>query len=269
MAPAGSFHCQRLIDISGRGPGIGNVGDEGVSGLERLPCRILDSQVERFAGDQSFRWTGRYLSQPFLHRHVVRRARSHEAVGFAFRFDFDLLQARFFRGASVYAGEDQKSDESDGQRMFGHVSSASRASISKLIAPLKRPGLVFCVLDSTRDESALEHSALVARKCAGQSDRGPPGERLVSGTVSQAKPPRRLYRAGSLRLSFQSDEGTITGSALTKKRALVNLGISYAARYVGLGAGLAVFLLQRGREVKVEPHTELVLTFSRPVEISK
>jgi hypothetical protein len=145
---------------------------------------------------------------------------------------------------------------------------------------------------------------------------------MVHGTLAGARRARRLYRAGSLRFAFQSveaapqrtwnvplsvsagllaggaridDEGAITGSALTRKRALLNLAISYAAgkilddvieegakaiygmaaagsaetaaRYVGLGVGAAMFLLHRGRDVKLDAHTELLLTFSRPVEI--
>jgi hypothetical protein len=149
----------------------------------------------------------------------------------------------------------------------------------------------------------------------------PPGT-VVHGTLAAAKRARRPYRAGGVRISFQSldvaanravsvplaisagelaggarvdGEGGVTGSALTKKRALINLGIAYAtgkilddvieesakaaltaavagsaetaARYVGLAAGTAVFLLHRGREVQLEPHTELTLSFSRAIEM--
>ena len=151
-----------------------------------------------------------------------------------------------------------------------------------------------------------------------------PAGAIVRGALSEAKRARRPYRAGGLRISFQSlqvsgertvnaplavaagdlsggaridKEGGITGSALTKKRALINLGIAYAtgkilddlieegakaalsatvagsaetaARYAGLAAGAAVFLMHRGREVKLDPETELVLTFSRAVEITR
>lgn len=147
---------------------------------------------------------------------------------------------------------------------------------------------------------------------------------LVNGTVSRAKRAGRPYRAGALSFGFHSlqfaanqkieapltisggelsggsridKEGAITGSALTKTRALINLGVAYAvgkvlddvveesakgiwsaaasgsartaARYISLGTGLAIFLLHRGREVKIDPETEFTVSFSRPVEIAK
>jgi hypothetical protein len=90
-------------------------------------------------------------------------------------------------------------------------------------------------------------------------------------------------------------EGGLTGGALDRKRALLNAGVAYltgkilddsleesakavmgaavagsaatAARYVGLTSGIVIFLLHRGRDVRLEPHTELELTFSRDVKI--
>jgi hypothetical protein len=90
-------------------------------------------------------------------------------------------------------------------------------------------------------------------------------------------------------------EGGLTGGALDRKRALANAAIAYltgkmlddlleesakaamgaavagsaesAARYVGLASGAAVFLLHRGREVRVDSHTELELTFTRELRV--
>ena len=78
---------------------------------------------------------------------------------------------------------------------------------------------------------------------------------LIEGAIANARRARRPYRAGGLRLNFHSiqfpggravivpmnitgarlsggarvdAEGAITGSALTRKRALINLAIAYA-----------------------------------------
>jgi hypothetical protein len=86
-------------------------------------------------------------------------------------------------------------------------------------------------------------------------------------------------------------EGEMHGGPRTRKAALAQLGLSYAlgkltddvleegikaafgaaasgtatvaARYVGIGTGVLFFVLQRGRDVRLPPYTELELTFNR------
>jgi hypothetical protein len=86
-------------------------------------------------------------------------------------------------------------------------------------------------------------------------------------------------------------EGEMHGGPRTRKAALAQLGLSYAlgkltddlleegikaafgaaasgtatiaARYVGIGTGVLFFVLQRGRDVRLPPYTELELTFHR------
>jgi hypothetical protein len=145
---------------------------------------------------------------------------------------------------------------------------------------------------------------------------------MFEGIVTRSKRARRMYRSGGLRLSFQSlrlspgrvvdspatiaagdfagaanfdEEGGLTGGALDRKRALLDIGVAYltgkivddlfeegvkavlgvavagsaatAARYIGLTTGTLFFLMHRGRDVRVESHTELELIFSRDVLI--
>jgi hypothetical protein len=153
----------------------------------------------------------------------------------------------------------------------------------------------------------------------------PEGSR-IEGRLARRKGPRRLSRAAALRLSFsklvlstgkvevstsisaaEADagsglhasvdaEGGISGGATSKKRLILDLGLSYltgkiaddlleegvkyalgasvsggaatAARYVGLGTGLVFFAMQRGNDVRLPQYTELEVTFSRPVALS-
>jgi hypothetical protein len=90
-------------------------------------------------------------------------------------------------------------------------------------------------------------------------------------------------------------EGGLTGGPLDRKRALLNIGVAYltgkivddifeesvkailgaavsgsaatAARYIGLTTGAVFFLMHRGRDVRLESHTAMELTFSRDVLI--
>jgi len=92
-------------------------------------------------------------------------------------------------------------------------------------------------------------------------------------------------------------EGGFTGGALNRKQALLNIAVAYvtgkllddiieesakgalgaavagsaetAARYVGLAAGTAMFLMHRGRDVSLESQTELQLTFTRDLQLSQ
>jgi hypothetical protein len=91
-------------------------------------------------------------------------------------------------------------------------------------------------------------------------------------------------------------EGGLSGGAIDRKRAVLNAGLAYitgkilddlleegakgaigvaaagsaetAGRYVGLAAGAVVFLMHRGREVTLGPHTEMELTFARELRIA-
>ena len=102
--------------------------------------------------------------------------------------------------------------------------------------------------------------------------------------------------AGELSHATRFDaEGGLTGGPASRKRMLLNLGVAYAtgkvlddlveegakaalgaavagsaataARYVGLGTGALAFLLHRGHDVTLDPHTELELTFSRDLDL--
>lgn len=91
-------------------------------------------------------------------------------------------------------------------------------------------------------------------------------------------------------------EGQIQGGNRTKKRAALDLGLAYvsgkivddlleegikmsagsaaagsaaiAARYVGIGTGLVLFLLQHGRDVRLAKYAELELSITRNVVLS-
>jgi len=143
----------------------------------------------------------------------------------------------------------------------------------------------------------------------------------VQGRIAWRRPPRRLRRAGSMRLSFgklnlpEGDardisasllavealpsprmtldaEGTLRARAATRKRLAMDLGMAYlvgkvtddlfeeglkagvsaaasgtvttSVRYLGMGAGLACFLAQRGRDVTLPEYTELEIVIARP-----
>jgi hypothetical protein len=117
--------------------------------------------------------------------------------------------------------------------------------------------------------------------------------RLPTG---QEKPIAVSTTAGELANATAIDaEGGFTGGALNRKQALLNLAVAYvtgkvlddiieesakgalsaavagsaetAARYVGLSAGTVMFLMHRGRDVSLEPGTELQLTFTREMQL--
>jgi len=145
-----------------------------------------------------------------------------------------------------------------------------------------------------------------------------PAGTVLEGVLTQVRRAGRPYRAGRMRLGFRSlrvaggpavgvtviasagqfagatklgPEGELTGGALNRKQALINIGAAYltgkilddlieegakavlgataagsaatTARYVALGTGTFMFLMHRGREVSVPIHTELQLTFVR------
>ena len=172
-------------------------------------------------------------------------------------------------------------------------------------------------------EGDVFHARLLEPIWAGERLILPEGSRF-EGRVARQKPPRRLSRGGSLRLAFDrlilstgtsvaipnsisameavdkgvwmDSEGSVRGGSRTKKRALLDLGLSYlvgkladdlfeegvklgvsqaasgtvtvVARYIGIGVGALIFFGQRGKDVRLPLYTELELTFPRDVVLA-
>ena len=176
---------------------------------------------------------------------------------------------------------------------------------------------------SSNREGDVFHARLLEPIWAGERLILPEGSRF-EGRVARQKPPRRLSRGGSLRLAFDrlilstgtsvaipnsisameavdkgvwmDSEGSVRGGSRTKKRALLDLGLSYlvgkladdlfeegvklgvsqaasgtvtvVARYIGIGVGALIFFGQRGKDVRLPLYTELELTFPRDVVLA-
>ncbi len=181
---------------------------------------------------------------------------------------------------------------------------------------------VLAGLSSARNHDGDAIRARVAEPVVADGKVIVPEGSVLEGVVAHSKRARRPYRSGRMRVSFRwlrlpsgeraevavtpsagdfagatklDSEGGLTGGALNRKRALLNVGLAYltgkilddlleesakaamgeavagsaatAARYLGLASGAFVFLMHRGREVSLGPQTQLELTFTREVRI--